>query len=335
MSRVIFGVLLIALIGCGGYFFVNYTVETQYENGKFSYIKIVPRGGRQESSAPEIASSEPAPRPLRPTFRIATFNLGGFDESKLNTLRIGDVLTHLLPRFELIALEGLRGKSQGVLIRLVEQVNAASGRQYNFATCPTQRRDGIEHYSAFVFDRSALEIDRTTVHFVEDSLGRFRHKPLVGAFRVRGLDPAQAFTFTAVAVETDPDKPAVELDLLADVYRALRDDGRNEDDIIILGDFQADENHLGRLGNILGITAAISDTPTTARGTQLVDNILFDRRATSEFTGRAEVVDLIREFDLTMQQAQEISEHLPVCAEFSSYEGGQKGYVPTVPAKKQ
>ena len=102
----------------------------------------------------------------------------------------------------------------------------------------------------------------------------------------------------------------------------------------MLGDFEADENHLGGLSGILGITAAISGTPTTTRGTQLADNILFDRRATTEFTGRAEVVDLIREFDLTMQQAQEISEHLPVWAEFSSYEGGQKGYVPPAPAGK-
>jgi deoxyribonuclease-1-like protein len=336
--RVIIGTILITVFGAGGYFFVNYQVESQYENGKFSYFKIIPRSSKQESMSPVAGSSEPAPRQFKPTFRIASFNLCGLDESKLNSLRISDVLARLLPRFDLIALQGLRGKNQGVLVRLVDQVNAASGKQYNYATCPTQRLDGIEHYSAFMFDRTALEVDRTMVRFVEDSLGRFRHKPLVGAFRVRGLDPAQAFTFTLVAVETDPQKPAMELDLLADVYKAVHDDGRGEDDIIILGDFEADDNHLGRLGKILGITAAIYDTPTTTRGTQLADNILFDRTATIEFTGRAEVVDLIREFDLTMQQAQEISEHLPVWAEFSSYEGGQKGYMPVTPvapAKQQ
>ncbi|HEY4759171.1 MAG TPA: endonuclease/exonuclease/phosphatase, partial [Thermoguttaceae bacterium] len=324
MIRLIFGILLIALLGFGGYVVVNYKFETHYENGKFSHIKISPRGSRLETG-PEFSAFEPSARALRPTFRIATFSLGGLDENKLGTLRISDVLVHLLPRFELIALEGVRGKNQGVLVRLVEQINAASGRQYDFATCPTQKRDGIEHYSAFVFDRTALEIDRSMLHFVEDPLGRFRHKPLVGAFRVRGLDPAQAFTFTLVAVETNPDQPAVELDLLADVYRTLRDDGRNEDDIIMLGDFQADESHLGRLGNFLGITAAIMNAPTTVRGTQLVDNILFERRATGEFTGRAEVVDMMREFELTIEQAQEISEHLPVWTEFGAYEGGQKG----------
>ena len=45
-----------------------------------------------------------------------------------------------------------------------------------------------------------------TVHFVEDRLGRFRIKPLAGSFRVRGPDPAQAFTFTLINVETDPEQ---------------------------------------------------------------------------------------------------------------------------------
>ncbi len=66
--------------------------------------------------------------------------------------------------------------------------------------------------------------------------------------------------------------------------------------------------------------------PTTVRGTQLLDNILLDRRATCEFTGRVEVVDMMREFELTMPEAREVSEHLPVWAEFSAYEGGQAGH---------
>ncbi|MGW8258248.1 MAG: exonuclease/endonuclease/phosphatase family protein, partial [Thermoguttaceae bacterium] len=263
---------------------------------------------------------------------IASFNLDGLDENKLNTLLVSEVLTRVVPQFELIALEGVRGKNQGALVRLVERINALGGRNYNFATGPSQKRDGIEHYSAFVFDRAVLDIDLTMLNFVEDPLDRFRHKPLVGAFRVHGIDPAQAFTFRLLVVETDPKKPAQELDLLAEVYRKLRNDGRNEDDIITLGDFQADDAHLGRLGNLLGMTAVISNIPTTVRGTQLLDNILFDRRATSEFTGRCGVVDLMRQFELTIEQASAISSHLPVWAEFSSYEGGQKGYVPSTPA---
>jgi deoxyribonuclease-1-like protein len=54
-----------------------------------------------------------------------------------------------------------------------------------------------------------------------------------------------------------------------------------------------------------------------------------DRRATSEFAGRVEEVDMMREFELTMPGAQTVSEHLPVWAEFSVYESGQPGRVGT------
>jgi deoxyribonuclease-1-like protein len=73
------------------------------------------------------------------------------------------------------------------------------------------------------------------------------------------------------------------------------------------------------------ITCSIIDTPTTLSGTSPQDNIVFDRRATSEFTGRAGVLDLMREFDLTWREASNISEHLPVWAEFTPTEGGNLG----------
>ena len=59
----------------------------------------------------------------------------------------------------------------------------------------------------------------------------------------------------------------------------------------------------------------------------MADNIVIDRRATVEFTGRTEVIDLMRRFNLTMAEAMEVSEHLPICAEFSVYEGGQAGHM--------
>ncbi len=314
--------LLAAAVAGGIYFFVNYEIQTCYENGKPAYWKIVPK---TNAAAGRGAAGDLTPDQLRPTIRIATFQLGRLDEAKLANTRVSDVLVNLFPRFELVAVQGIRGKNQGVLDRLVEQINAKSGRNYNFATCPTQKRDGLEHYSAFVYDRQRIDIDQTTVHFVEDRSGRLRIKPLTGSFRVRGPDPAEAFTFTLINVETDPEHTATELDVLADVYRAVRDDGRGEDDIILLGDLESDDQNLGQLGKLLGVSALISGIPTTTRGTHQLDNILLDRRATSEFDGRVEVLDMMREFDLTMPEALEVSEHLPVWAEFSVYEGGQPG----------
>jgi deoxyribonuclease-1-like protein len=327
MAKKLLVVLLIAVAAGGGYFYWNYQVQSRYENGRLIAVTIVPRPPHQGGSAPWQAAELPPAGPVRPTIRIATFDLGQFDERNLANHQVSDVLLHVLPQFELIALQGFQGQTEAAVLRLAEQLNRSTGRMYAHAACLVGRRDSVAQYSAFLFDQAAIEIDRSTLRLVQDPAGRFRHPPLVAAFRVRGPAEAEAFTFTLINVHTDPDNAAVELDLLRDVYKTVRDDGRNEDDVILLGDFEADENHLGQLGQVLDLTAAITSMPTTVRGTRRADNILLDRRATVEFTGRAEVVDLLRECDLTMEGALQVSEHLPVWAEFSSYEGGQSGHV--------
>lgn len=322
---------LVMVVG-GAYLALNFEIQTQRENGKLACVKLVPRGTSASAANSEAAPAQP-PAGLRPTFRLASYNLGRFDDAKLANHHVSDVLARLLPQFDLIAIQGVRGKNQGVLVRLVERLNTGTGRSFDFATSPAQQRDGVEHYSVFVFDRARLEVDRTAVQFVEDR--RFRVKPLVGTFRVRGPDPSEAFTFRLINVETDPDNVAAEVDLLADVYRTVREmpsaEGRLEDDILLVGDLETDDAHLGRLGTLLGVAPLVSGLPSTTRGTQLLDNILLNRQATAEFTGRVEVVDMLREFELTMPDALAISEHLPLWAEFSIYEGGQPGHATEIP----
>jgi hypothetical protein len=54
----------------------------------------------------------------------------------------------------------------------------------------------------------------------------------------------------------------------------------------------------------------------------MLDNILIPTRSTDEFTGRAGVIDFLRQLNLSYDQAMQVSSHLPVWAEFSAYEGG-------------
>jgi len=151
--------------------------------------------------------------------------------------------------------------------------------------------------------------------------------PFVGWFRVRGATPEQAFTFSLVNIHTDPDETDQELNALDDVYRVVRDDGRQEDDVIILGDLNVDDRHLGELGQISGISWVISATPTNTRSTAQYDNIVFQSQATREFTGRGGIFDFLRQYNLSIEEALEVSDHMPVWAEFSAYEGGQPGRI--------
>jgi len=327
MSKAVLVVLVVA--GAFGiwYFYNNYEIQRQQDQ---LIIKPLATQSADEPPTAEQQSDRPPVDRQRNRIRIASFNLGFLDRNKLSKRHVAGHLASLARRFDILAVQDIHARNQEVLVGLVEQINCP-GRHYDFATSPSVGRDPVEQYSAFLFDRASVEIDRRTVSTVVDPDGRLSRKPLVASFRVRGPDAAEAFTFTLVNVHTDPDRIAVELELLDNVFRAVRDDGRNEDDIILLGDLGADDRYLGRLAEPLNITCSISGVPSTTRGNRLSDNILFNRRATIEFTGRSGVVDLMRELNLSMQQALEISDHLPVWAEFSVYEGGQAGHVASRP----
>jgi len=213
-----------------------------------------------------------------------------------------------------------------VVPRFVEAVNA-NGSRYDFVLGPRLGRTTSKEQYAVLFDAARIEIDRGSVYTVDDPQDLLHREPLVARFRVRGVPPQEAFTFNLVNIHTDPDETAQELDALADVFVGVQQNGSGEDDVILLGDLNVDEHHLGRLGQLPGIAYAITGVMSNTRQDKMYDNIVFDRRATTEYRGRWGVVNLTKEFSLTPQAALEVSDHCPVWAEFSAYEGGAAAMV--------
>ncbi len=174
---------------------------------------------------------------------------------------------------------------------------------------------------------NTVEVDRPQLYVVNDPDDLLQYAPLVAWFRVRGPPSNEVFTFSLVNTRVDPSRPLPELNKLDDVYRAVLRDGRQEDDVLLLGDFGADDKNLGELGSMADLYAVISQVPSNTERTQQLDNVLFEHRSTREFTGQGGCFDFLREYNLSMQEALEVSTHLPVWAEFSIYEGGTPGKV--------
>lgn len=311
--------VLVAIAG-GGYWFLTHFRVQGFEN-----LSIQPRSAQTAGNPPSGGETSPAPL-QRTTLRIASVNLRPLDQDKLGRPQVVGRLVEILRSFDIIAIQGVIARNQSPLVFLVEQVNS-DGLSYDFATTPQVGTEAVEEYSAYIFNRAVVDIDRATVARVEDPLKLFRHPPLLAAFRARGPAAKEAFTFTLVNVDTDPNQATAELDLLADVFRKVRDDGRGEDDVILLGYLVSAEPSVGQLAQVPNLTGAISSLPTTTRGTGVSENLYFDSRATDEFTARSGVLDLMRQFNISLREAVEISDHLPVWAEFSVYEGGQAGHI--------
>jgi len=317
-----FLVLIVGAALAGGSWFLS-------QNFKIAGLEHFTLERRTASTDAGYGSNLPGVERTGNTVRVASFNIQVFGEKKMANPRVVSLLVEIVRQFDIVAIQEIRSK-QEILPRFVDQLNA-TGRHYDYVIGPRLGRTSSKEQYAFVYDTASIEIDRTALYTVSDPDDLLHREPLVGWFRVRGPAPQDAFTFSLVNIHTDPDETDRELDALADVFRAVRDDGRGEDDVIVLGDLNVDDNHLGRLGQLSNIDWCISGVPTNTRGKAQYDNIVFSRLATTEYTGRWGVFDMIRQFNLTVDEALEISDHMPVWAEFSLIEGGQSGRIATRP----
>ncbi len=280
-----------------------------------------------------LTTSATDPR-RKPSIRVATFNLEQFGPTKRAKPHVMDMLARILQQFDVAACQEIRSRDQSVLPALMDHINI-NGLHYDYVVGPHvgQNANDKEQF-AFVFNAETIEVDRTQLYTIDDPDGLINREPFVGWFRARGPASEETFTFTLVNVHADPAPDQEELSLLRSVLQAVRADGRNEDDVIVLGDFHANGRHLEAILPHAGLTWAIASyVATNIGGTDQFDNIGFTAALTDEFTGRAGAFDFLREFNLTVPQAAEISDHLPAWAEFSVFEGGMPGRIAARPAE--
>lgn len=256
------------------------------------------------------------------TVLVGSYNIQVFGQSKLQNESVMNLLAEIGYRFDVMAIQEIRSANQDVMPRFVDRINAR-GARFDFVIGPRLGRTVSKEQYAYIYDSDRLEVIGTpfTVPDPKDLLHR---EPFVARFRVRTSNPQEAFTFALINIHTDPDEVDLEVDVLDNVYKYVQEQLPEEDDFLLLGDLNASPKKFGEMGTIPGLTYVVSNEPTNTRGTKTYDNILFDGRATTEFTGRGGVFRIDREYGLNLEQALLVSDHFPVWSEFSSYESTQR-----------
>ncbi len=261
------------------------------------------------------------------TIRIASFKLNA-TSGRAEQPAAMHLMTEICRQFDLIALQEVSlndrsGNKDRWLSQLAESLSRQTGSTWQFITGGKTN----EKQFALLFDNSALELDHLQAYTVNDPDSLLTRSPLVGWFRTRRAPPESAFTFTVANVQLDSKRPDLELDYLDELFRAIRNDGRGEDDVIIAGDFNAGDRGLGLVRERSSLTWVVSGKTTDTLRKGQYDNLVFSELATVEFTGYAEVFDFLKFYNLELEDAIGISEHLPVWAEFSVFESGTPGRV--------
>ncbi len=279
------------------------------------------------TAAVSLASS----RKPADTILIASFNIQVFGSSKLSKPGVVNILAQVVRQFDVVAIQEIRSQEDRILPDFVAAINA-DGSRYNFVIGPRLGRTVSTEQYAFVYDTNRIEVDPSSTGTIQDPRDEMHREPFVARFRTRTSTPDKSFTFWLVNAHTDPDEVAAEVDVLADVFLVMQQARGDEDDVILLGDLNASDRQFGRLGQIPGIAWAVRDITTNTRRSKMYDNLLFDRDRTAEYTGRWGVFDLESAFKLTRDQALDVSDHLPVWAEFGIYEANPPNNTARLPA---
>lgn len=279
-------------------------------------------------AAPESFAARPSdqndlgdePRKIK-NLRIASWALSGFGPSKLANERARLNLVRMIKKFDVIALQQISGTERDLIPRLVDEINEA-GRVFDYAIgSPTGPADRPEQL-AVLFKIDRVRIDRSQTYTVADPQNQMTYDPLVTWFRAAQAPEESAWTFSLVNVRINLARAPTEVALLPGIFTSVRNDGRGEDDVVMAGLFQADDAYL--VPRVMGtdVTAAVRSTTTDIFNRHQTCNLLIDRNRTAEFIGRGGPVDFLRLFNLNLSEAETVSSHLPVFAEFTVNEGG-------------
>lgn len=304
--------------------------------GDFSFKAFdeLTSGGSESSNvgAPVVLETS-QPRTID-TIRIATFNIKQFGPKKSTTRKHPDAdvdvmgtIAQIVTQFDLVAIQEVLGQDGQAVQRLLDLINQSGGQYTGSLSEPIG--DRYKESYAFVWNQAKVRMIQNSAYVVSDHSKRMYREPMVASFEttVNPTDGRRPFRFTVINAHTRPSvvAPSVpnnEINVLDDVFVRVRDHEyrlAGEEDFLLVGDLNVGTEDLQEIGMIPGMISVAGRLVTNTAKSRTYDHILLDQNTTHEFTGNYGVFDF-SQLGLSHDEAKLISDHMPVWAEFSSYE---------------
>lgn len=280
---------------------------------------------------------------------VGTFNIQRFGPSQLGKPSVMKTLVDIVRRFDVIAIQEIKDKEVDVVQRFLEFFNRRTGEQYDYVLSPQLGKPGERSYVerfGFIFDTKRIKVrEHKYWGFVvsKERFGKtYARLPTVLQLEVNRSLSTTPFTFSLVNVHLLPNSSetrkrlTAEVYALKDIYSEVRRLLPNEDDVIILGDFNSPSAALlSSMKTLPGrkIKTALADESTMLKGKNTNDNIVFDASDTIEFVG-AEVIDFRSIAESFGADPEDVSDHFPVMGAFSVHESAN-GSVGTIASRPQ
>lgn len=244
--------------------------------------------------------------------KIASFNIRILSDNSRDDTEL-QYIAKILSLYDIIAIQEVRDTR--VLDRLVRIL----GNKYEYDASPAVGR-GVKEIYAFMWrkDRVKQLVDGKIYPDVNDD---FIREPYYATFKAGNFD----FTLLTIHVffgKSEKERRP-ELVKLAEVYQYVQRKDENENDVILLGDFNmsASDNGWSDLKDIQSMQFIIQQTTkTTITDTSSYDNMWFQSNYTTEFSKRYG----LNKFDETMFNGDDekakitVSDHRPIWAIFDT-----------------
>ena len=253
------------------------------------------------------------------TIKVASFNIQVFGTAKVSDPFVMDILARTIAEFDIVAIQEIRDISETAIIDLENAVDSL-GSDYDVILGPRLGRTKMKEQYAFIFRTSKIHYAESYTY--DDSVSDLFHRePFIGSFSMVDGN----FDFVLVTIHTDPDEAAEEIDSLPLVMEDAKAHFPGEQDIILLGDLNADGTYFDEddmsvpLRNDFYIWLITNDMDTNvATSSCTYDRILITEDFDPNYTISAGVFRFDQVFSLTDTEAQDVSDHYPVWAEFST-----------------
>ena len=267
------------------------------------------------------------PTPVnRQVIRMGTVCLNRMNLMKFSEPVVQETLVRTAQSFDLLAVQGFYDSDLQVLEQWVNALNADGGT-YSYLTAypPAYKQDKNYQapYVAFIFNRRAVDADRSTLLILECGT-RMTCAPIAALFTARSTDKYPAFTFIAMNVWIDPARAASEISVLTQTFSMLQEYIRGEDDIVILGDFGININFVPEIARNPKLSWTINKPVVNYFNKEVNSNIIFYDNSCTEFQNQSGSFSVEKLTGLTGAQLRSFMPNPPVWSAFSVREAKHK-----------
>jgi len=249
--------------------------------------------------------------------QIAAFNIQVFGKTKRSKPEVMEVLVDIAQEFELLVIQEVRDSSKTTADIFLDELNAESEFTYAMYEGPRVGRTSSKEQYVLYYLPALFELEYAYTYPDDDDV--FEREPLIAKLR------AGDFDFTLIVCHVKPEDAEAELQALEEVVSVVLEADPTEEDIILMGDFNADGSYLDEadlpvIYNPAEYHILIPDdldTMTTSDNTY--DRmIIMDGTFDNEYVaGSAAVFSFDLEYGLTDEDfVQDVSDHYPIYAGF-------------------